>query len=68
MLERRIAVQADTHLSTQFTVDILEASFAFLDLLMVAGLTSRLGVQERTAAARCSIAEGQLELIGRLHA
>lgn len=52
VIERGGVVQDDTHLPTQFGIDILDAAFAEGLLLMGAGLPAGLGVEQGKRRSR----------------
>src|SRR5207302_3052811 len=68
VIERPIAIQGDTHLPTQFPVEVFDAALAFGKLGMVTRLAGRLGKQQRAAKALGAVAIGVRELKGGMHA
>ena len=67
MEERPLAIQGDTLDAAQFPVDILDAAFAFEELVVRAGGPGWLGKEQGTLKALSTVAVGMVELGGGVH-
>ena len=68
LVERSGPIQGHAHQSALLNVDVLDTTLALDKLFVVAGLSSPLGMQQRTAVALGAIAIGMSELIRGMHA